>query len=126
MLVPSDNGYDSQSFMRGLMVKARDNNNQDLIFLGVVAGQLLNDHYPCYEAVFRIMDENNFQYISGNRFCFDVAGIEGMEWFVLWIVFCLTSLLVIAFANLIILFLKYVYCRYKSGRILEKGMDSGN
>ena len=112
--VLSANGYDSQSFMRGLMVKALDSNNQNLLFLGVVAGQLYNDHYPYYEAVFRMTDEMNFYYISGNRFFFDVAGIEGMEWFVLWIVYCLISLLVIAFTNLIILFLKYVYCRYKS------------
>jgi hypothetical protein len=91
LLASSDEGYESRNFMRGTLVTGIAADGTRLLFLGMVGGQLSNDHYPYYEAVFRLDSDVVPRYLSGNRFFFDVAGAEGFEWYVMFLVLFLIS-----------------------------------
>jgi hypothetical protein len=86
LLAKAQDGYKSAGLLRGVIVEARNTSGSQLVFLSATGGQVSNDHYPCYEMVFeRHPRSGQLTFIRGQRFFFDVAGIEGLEWFGIWL-----------------------------------------
>ncbi len=74
-------GYDNARKLRGILVEATDRDGRRLLFAGVSGGEVSNDHYPYYEFLFA--DEpagGPARLLSFQRFYYDVAGMEGIEW----------------------------------------------
>ena len=87
MLETSEPGYDSASGLRGVVVDAVDSSGDRLLFLGLKGGQVSNDHYPYYEVLFRQpKGVSGLSFARGQRFFYDLAGMEGFEWDVVWLV----------------------------------------
>lgn len=90
LLATPQEGYTSAGLLTGVIVEARTRSGSQLVFLSATGGQVSNDHYPCYEMVFeKDPQSGQLTFIRGQRFFFDVAGIEGVEWFVVWLVISL-------------------------------------
>ena len=86
VLVPSAKGYDSAARMNGVAVRALDKSGSPFLFIGLRGWQESNDHYPFYEMLFRgNKDSSEFTLIRSQMFYFDVAGMEGFEWPVIWL-----------------------------------------
>jgi len=84
LMAASDTGYESDRFLRGIVVDAVDPTGARLVFLGFNGGQVSNDHYPYYEMLFTAPPgSTNLKFVRGQRLFFDVAGIEGVEWYVM-------------------------------------------
>ena len=101
LMAVSDPGYHSETFLRGIVVDAVDPAGKRLVFLGFHGGQVSNDHYPYYEMLFAApAGSADLKFVRGQRFFFDIAGIEGSEWYVMGLGFSLLGM-PIAFAALI-------------------------
>jgi hypothetical protein len=94
LLAEPQDGYMSAGFLRGVIVEARTMSGSQLVFLSATGQQVSNDHYPCYEMVFeRHPQSGQMTLIRGQRFFFDVAGIEGAEWYAIWFVISLIGVI---------------------------------
>lgn len=86
VLDPWDGKYDSWSKRSGVAVQALDKSGSPFLFIGLRGGQISNDHYPFYEILLRgNKDSTEFNLIRSQVFYFDVAGMEGTEWPVIWL-----------------------------------------
>jgi len=84
LAIPEEGYYDSV-ILSGVVIDAEDSASNRLVFAGVTGRQVSNDHYPYYEVLFRDHPQNRMLTFSrGQRFFYDIAGIEGAEWFFLW------------------------------------------
>jgi hypothetical protein len=87
LLARAQDGYTSAGLLRGFIVAARHRSGSRLVFLSATGGQVSNDHYVHYEMVFeRDPRSGQLTFINGQRYFFDVAGIEGMTWAAVWLV----------------------------------------
>jgi hypothetical protein len=87
LLAEPQEGYTSAGLLKGVIVQARTASGSQLVFLSATGQQVSNDHYPCYEMVFeRHPQSGQLTFLRGQRFFFDVAGIEGAEGFLIWLV----------------------------------------
>jgi len=94
LLAEPQDGYTSAGLLRGVIVDARTRSGSQLVFLCATGQQVSNDHYPCYEMVFeRHPQSGQVTFIRGQRFFFDVAGIEGLEWFGIWFIIALPGVM---------------------------------
>ncbi len=101
LMAVSDTGYESENFLRGIVVDAVDPAGTRLVFLGFHGGQVSNDHYPYYEMLFSALaGSSDLKFVRGQRFFFDIAGIEGTEWYAMGLGLSLMGI-PIAFAALI-------------------------
>jgi hypothetical protein len=74
-------GYERAMDLRGVVIEAESADGGLLVFVGIQGGEVSNDHYPYYEFLFSGSGpEDDRRLLSAQRFYFDVAGIEGMEW----------------------------------------------
>ena len=72
---------DRAKTLRGVVVEATKADGGRLLFVGVNAGEVSNDHHPYYEFLFAgTVRDPSPRLLSFQRFYYDVAGIEGMEW----------------------------------------------
>jgi hypothetical protein len=78
-------GYDPYRSLRGVVIKGQNSKGRGMVLLGLCPGQVSNDHYPYYELCFWQTPGGQLEYADGLRFFYDTAGVEGMEW---WVVFC--------------------------------------
>jgi len=86
LLARAQDGYPSAGLLRGVIVETRDRSGSQLVFLSLTGGEVSNDHYPCYEMVFEAdPGSGQLTFINGQRFFFDVAGIEGVTWATVWL-----------------------------------------
>ena len=94
LLAEPQDGYTSAGLLRGVIVDARTRSGSQLVFLSATGQQVSNDHYPCYEMVFeRHPQSGQLTFLRGQRFFFDVAGIEGLEWFGIWFIISLPGVM---------------------------------
>ena len=108
LLAKSDEGYRSDDWMGGFIVDARDASGRRLVFIGACAGEVSNDHHPYYEMVFRDLgDGRGLTYVRGQRFFYDVAGIEGFEWYAIWIMLTAFALPVLLPLAALVVFLRH-------------------
>ena len=85
ILAEPEEGYNDSDLLSGVVIDALSKSGRRLVFVGLTGRQLSNDHYPYYEMVFTGSAESSgLSYIGGQRFFFDVAGIEGAEWYLIW------------------------------------------
>jgi hypothetical protein len=80
--------------LSGIVVEALEQNGRPLLFVAVRGGEVSNDHHPYYEFLFTTDSPGAPpKLLSSQRFYYDVAGMEGVEWPVLLPVFALYSLI---------------------------------
>jgi hypothetical protein len=85
LLAEPQDGYMSAGLLNGVVVQARTASGAELVFVSATGGQVSNDHYPCYEMVFeRQPQSGQLAFVRGQRFFYDVAGMEGAEWYAIW------------------------------------------
>jgi len=95
LLLDGEPGYPHGRQLYGVVVEGDDAGGQRRVFVGVQGGQLSNDHYPYYEFLFAWpADGRTPSLLFANRFFYDIAGIEGLEWPYLFVVFAVTGILV--------------------------------
>lgn len=75
--------------LEGIVVEAEDKNKQPYLFIAANGGQVSNDHYPYYEFLFEIPEnESTPKLIANNRFFYEIAGVEGiLQWHFIWMFF---------------------------------------
>jgi hypothetical protein len=87
-------GYDNATRVDGVAVEANDRDGRPLLFVGLRGGQVSNDHYPFYEFLFDREGPDGVPRLIGfQRFYFDVAGFEGLEWPAFLLVFAWLGLI---------------------------------
>jgi hypothetical protein len=85
-LAKSDPGYDSAADLQGIVVDALDGASNRMVVVAIRGGRVANDHLPYYELLFRGRKDNaDLSFIRGQHFFYDSAGIEGMEWYIGWL-----------------------------------------
>jgi hypothetical protein len=76
------------SRLYGLALEAEGHDGSRLLFLGLHGGEVSNDHYPAYEFLFQAPPgTERFEQVSVNRWFIDVAGVEGAEWYFVFLFF---------------------------------------
>jgi hypothetical protein len=70
-------GYGHAKDLRGLLVSGTSRSGERLLAVGLTGGELSNDHYPYYEALFRVGAEGSLRPISWMHYRYDAAGVEG-------------------------------------------------
>ncbi len=84
LLVQSEPGYDGGDNVKGILIHAVDKSGRDLVFIGLQSSQFANDSFAYYEMMLaKNNSTNEFEYVRGQRFFFDRAGIEGLEWYII-------------------------------------------
>ena len=74
-------GYPDAKELSGIVVEALGRDGRPQLFVGVRGGEVSNDHHPYYEFLFAIDSPGGHpKLLSSQRFYYDVAGIEGVEW----------------------------------------------
>lgn len=105
ILAEHEEGYNDSDLLSGVVVDTLNPSGNRLVFIGVSGRQLSNDHYPYYEMVFTgSAGSPALSYVRGQRFFYDVAGIEGGEWYLVWPLFALVGV-VIAFVAVTVVIL---------------------
>ncbi len=91
LLARPEPGYEEEAArLGGVVIDAVDGAGRRLVVLGLGSGQVENDHHPYYEMVFTgAPGAPGLAYAGGHRFFYDVAGIEGAEWYVAGPLLCL-------------------------------------
>lgn len=87
ILIKPDEGYGSSDLLSGIVVDALNEKGERFVLMGVRGMQLSNDHYPYYELAFEGKHRENLKFVSGQHFFFDIAGMEGFEWYVFFLYF---------------------------------------
>lgn len=78
LLAEHEPGYDDRT-LAGLVVTGQSVSGQPLVALALSGRQVSNDHYPYYEVLLRL-EKDGYRPLSQRRFFYDVAGMEGLEW----------------------------------------------
>ena len=105
LMVEPEQGYTRSDLLNGVVVDAVGRAGERLVFVAVTGRELSNDHYPYYEMLFRgRQDSTDLSYVRGQRFLYDVAGQEGVEWYAVW-PFLGVACTVLGFVGLAVFFL---------------------
>ena len=103
ILAPPAEGYHDSDLLRGIVIDAVDRFGKRSVFLGLFGFQLSNDHYPYYEMLFSgDIGSKELSYVRGQRFFFDSAGMEGFEWYLIWLYLAFPGI-VIGFVAVIVI-----------------------
>jgi hypothetical protein len=84
LLVSGEPRYPGATRLFGTLIELEDETGSRLTFVGVSSAQVSNDHHAYYELV---LAGSPPRVLSATRFFYDIAGMEGAEWWVLWLVF---------------------------------------
>jgi hypothetical protein len=79
-LRPAEAGYRGNSRLYGVIASGLDSEGRPSTAVGLGGRELSNDHYPYYE-VAALIAGNRLEIRSARVFFYDVAGIEGAEWY---------------------------------------------
>jgi hypothetical protein len=83
-------GYNDAKNLHGIVIEAQGDDGRPLVFVAVRGREVSNDHYPFYEFLFTSHTSGTSpRLLSAQRFYFDVAGIEGVEWPAFLVVFAI-------------------------------------
>ncbi|MDR3622449.1 MAG: hypothetical protein P4L85_24070 [Paludisphaera borealis] len=87
-------GYSDAKSLSGIVVEALGGDGRPLLFVGVEGREVSNDHYPFYEFLFTSDSPGGpLKLLSYQRFYYDVAGIEGLEWPAFLLIFAFIGLI---------------------------------
>ena len=92
LLIEGYPGYDEAKVLRGVVIEALGIDKKRYVFVAVKGYEVSNDHRPYYEFLFEA-DENtsDLELLSHKQFFYDLAGIEGFEWYIMFL-FCFSAL----------------------------------
>jgi hypothetical protein len=94
--IKPDHGYDKSFTTGGYAVFYRDISNKKMLFLSFNGSEISNDHYPQYEVIYETTDQTH-KLIDYQKYFYDVAGIEHIEWeFLVYNLFCSLSMISIS------------------------------
>ena len=80
-------GYHGAKRLSGVAIEAKDREGRPIVFVGVRGREVSNDHYPYYEFLFATdSPTGRWKWLSFQRFYYDIAGIEGVEWPVFFLI----------------------------------------
>ena len=87
-------GYRHAKELSGIVVEALGRDGHPLLFVGARGREVSNDHYPYYEFLFTSESAAGpLKLLSFQRFYYDVAGMEGIEWPAFLLVFAFLCLI---------------------------------
>ena len=94
LLEDGEPGYGDAKELSGIVVEALGRDGRPLLFVGVRGGEVSNDHHPYYEFLFtRDSAAGHLKLLSSQRFYYDLAGAEGLEWPIFLPVLTIASLI---------------------------------
>jgi hypothetical protein len=94
-LVEAESGYPDKLQLRGTAFQLTGEGGTEYLLVAVHGLQVSNDHYPYYEFLFSERGPGDLELLSVHQFFFDIAGMEGFEWYVFWFGYTLTGIAVI-------------------------------
>ena len=98
LAVESSRGYHSNAELHGVVMSFVSRAGEPRTLLVARGGQVSNDHYPFYEALF----DDKMNLVRSHMFYFDVAGLEGPDgWPTLLMVSFLMGLLIMFIVSLV-------------------------
>lgn len=104
LIVPAEPGYDGDRQLGGYVVDAVDSSGTRLVFLAICGSQISNDHYPYYEMLFMAPPgSSDLKHVRSQMFFYDVAGIEGAEWYVMGLGFWLMGMPIVFIAMTVVM-----------------------
>jgi hypothetical protein len=74
---------ESAGKFRGTVIEFEDQSGQSMLLASLTSGQVSNDHFAYYELLFPMKGAQLGELGRWNKFYYDVAGIEGLEWWIL-------------------------------------------
>ena len=115
--------YDDSDLLQGIVIDTLSKSGQRMVFVALTGRQLSNDHYPYYEMVFTgNPDSSSLTYTQGQRFFYDVAGMEGFEWYGLWL---LLTWVGVVFSFVAVTVLMLIWMLVRSQKKASHGESSG-
>jgi hypothetical protein len=102
LLGQPEQGYEPLK-LSGIVVSGADATGARVALAGVSGGQVSNDHYPYVELA--IAQTPELRVLKLHRFFYDFAGIEGLEWFSVFIGLSSIGLLVTIPSTVLVSFL---------------------
>ncbi len=95
LLIEGEPGYDEAKILRGTVIEALGADKKRYVFVAVKGYEVSNDHRPYYEFLFQANKQtSDLKLLSRKQFFYDVAGIEGFEWPVMFLYYSGIGLLI--------------------------------
>lgn len=86
LLIEGYPGYDEAKVLRGVVIEALGIDNKRYVFVAVKGYEVSNDHRPYYEFLFEVDSQtSDLNLLSRKQFFYDLAGIEGCEWYIMFL-----------------------------------------
>jgi len=86
LLIEGYPGYDEAKVLRGIVIEALGIDNKRYVFVAAKGYEVSDDHRPYYEFLFEIDNQtSDLKLLSRKQFFYDVAGIEGCEWYIMFL-----------------------------------------
>lgn len=100
--------------LNGVIIITKTTNGSELIFFGATGGEVSNDHYPYYEMVFeKDSHTGQLHFLHGLRFFYDVAGLEGLEWYSVWPFLSIAGIVFVIPLVVLIAMIQYIRIKRK-------------
>jgi len=104
LLIEGKPRYDEAKILRGIVIEALGKDKKHNVFVAVKGYEVSNDHRPYYEFLFKVDEQtSDFRLLSRRQFFYDLAGIEGLEWYIMFIDFSIFGLFISVSITLIII-----------------------
>lgn len=86
LLIEGYPGYDEAKVLRGVVIEALGIDKKRYVFVAVKGYEVFNDHRPYYEFLFEVDSQtSDLKLLSRKQFFYDLAGIEGCEWYIMFL-----------------------------------------
>jgi hypothetical protein len=110
--------------LQGIIVEFQTQRNEKYIFAGLSGPEISNDHYPFYEFLFT-ESKNDLKLLKQQRYYFDIAGLEGIEYSSVSPLFSLILTLIATLATIPIL-ITYFLKRRNESKLMVYNSKKGN
>lgn len=102
---------DPSILLRGYAMTVDSADGEQLLVMALRGGQVTNDHYPYYEFVYELKAGEQPALLDVNKFYYDVAGIEHMEWHTISKALLVPVIALVTFVSLICAIVRWVLRR---------------
>lgn len=120
-------GYHDAKKLRGILIEAIGRDGRRLLFAGVSGGEVANDRYPYYEFLFADDPAGGPpRLLSFQRFYYDIAGMEGIEWPVFFVILAYLLFFPTILVQTIVAFVVWRVRRRKARAADADGGQDGN
>jgi hypothetical protein len=95
LLIEGYPGYDDAKVLRGIVIEAIGKDKKPNVLVAVKGYEVSNDHRPYYEYLFEADYQTyDLRLLSRRQSFYDLAGIEGLEWYIIFPCFSGVGLLI--------------------------------